>query len=143
MPIIQMNYGLMKFDADDPRMSAFNDNLAALYRLAEVHPGFIWRMPDDEVAHQIGELGHSARMSATVSMWDSVDALKDYTFNSLHGQFVTGADAWFEKIETPQLVIWDVVKTERPNFREAFDRLDHLIAHGPTSHAYGWTFARP
>ena len=138
MAIAQMNWGRMKFAPDDPRLSEFMDALAYVYGLADAHPGFLWRIPDEAAATDLAELGYDDRTSATVSVWRSVDDLRDYTFNSLHGEFLDRKGEWFEKVDGPQLVIWNVEADARPDFREAFDRLDHLRTYGDSDHAYGW-----
>ncbi len=84
MTIAQMNWAPMKYPLDDPRMREFSDALAAVFREAELHPGFIWRIPDDQAAQELTALGHNELMSATVSVWKSVADLRDYTFNSRH-----------------------------------------------------------
>ena len=138
MAIAQMNWGRMKFAPDDPRLSEFMGALDRVYAQAEAHPGFIWRVPDDDAAQELAALGHDERLSATVSVWRSVGALRDYTFNSEHGAFLQRAAEWFETVDKPQLVIWDVDELTRPRFREAFERLEHLRQHGDTEFAYGW-----
>ena len=136
--IAQMNWGRMKYAPDDPRLMPFMGELDRVYGLAEAHPGFLWRMADEEVARQLAELGHDDRMSATVSTWKSIADLKDYTFNSDHGVFLKRASEWFEPLPGPRLVIWGATDDARPDFREAFERLDHLSRYGDSDFAYGW-----
>lgn len=138
MPIAQMNWGRMKHAPDDTRMTEFMDALDRVYALAENHPGFIWRIPDDDAAQGLAALGHDEKVSATVSIWQSVDDLRDYTFNSEHGAFLKRTSEWFETVEGPQLVIWKVDALTRPGFTEAFQRLDHLREHGASELAFGW-----
>lgn len=138
MPIAQMNWGKMRYPLDDPRMAEFAGALDHVYALAETHPGFIWRIPDAESAQQLQDLGFDATTSATVSVWETVEALKDYTFETLHGDFLNRKHEWFEAVSGPQLVIWPVTAAAQPSFREAFERLDHLKTHGDTPEAYGW-----
>ncbi len=138
MAIAQMNWGRMRFPLNDPRMVEFADALEDVFRLAECHKGFIWRIPDIAAEQQLGALGYDDCTSATVSVWDSVDALKDYTFETRHGTFLKRAKEWFETVDGPQLVLWDTEDTDQPTFQEAFDRLKHLQEHGDTSHAFGW-----
>ena len=138
MAIAQMNWGRMRFAQDDPRLAEFMGALDAVYALAEAHPGFLWRIPDADVAPQLLALGFDDRISATVSVWRNVDDLRDYTFNGQHGMFLDRKAEWFDPVEGPQLVIWDVEDTARPGFAEAFARLDHLRNHGDSSFARGW-----
>ncbi len=138
MAIAQMNWGRMKHAPDDPRLSEFMASLDEVYALAEAHPGFIWRIPDDAAATGLAALGYDNRISATVSVWTDVHSLRDYTFNSLHGTYLERKSEWFEVVDGPQLVIWDVATDARPDFAEAFAKLDNLRAHGDTPEAYGW-----
>ena len=138
MPIAQMNWGRMKFAPVDPRMSEFMGALGRVYAQAEAHPGFIWRIPDEQAAQDMAALGHDDRVSATVSVWDSIEALRDYTFNTEHGAFLKRTSEWFEAVEGPQLVIWRADRLSRPGFGEAFNRLDHLRKHGNSDLAFGW-----
>ena len=56
MAIAQMNWGRMRFAPDDPRLSEFMAALDTIYRQAEAHRGFIWRIPDDDVAQELKAL---------------------------------------------------------------------------------------
>jgi len=138
MAIAQMNWGRMKFAPNDARAREFMGSLATVYELAEQHPGFIWRIPDGVIASELSSKGFDNRMSATVSVWQGVEALRDYTFNTMHGAFLNRTSEWFEKVEGPQLVIWAVNADSRPSFLDAWDRLQHLKLNGPSEKGYGW-----
>lgn len=138
MAVAQMSWGKMKFPIDDPRLKEFLDSLAGVYQLAENHPGFIWRIPDGIIATELKAGGFNSQISATVSVWRSVNDLHDYTFNSLHGAYLGRTAEWFEKVDGPQLVIWDVEDDARPSFKEAWERLHHLKQNGPSAQGYGW-----
>ena len=81
MAIAQMNWGRLLHPLSDPRMEEFAAALAHVYHLAETHDGFVWRVPDDAAASQLGSLGFDDKTSATVSVWDSVDALREIRQN--------------------------------------------------------------
>jgi len=138
MAIAQMNWGRLKYPLEDKRMIEFDQSLNEVYSLAENHPGFIWRIPDNQVELQLTNLGFDKFISSTVSIWNSVDSLKDYTYNSLHGIYLKRSSEWFKEVEGPQLVIWNVKNDDRPTFKESFERLAHLKINGPTDFAYGW-----
>lgn len=138
MAIAQMNWGRMRHALTHPRMAEFAASLDAVYRQAEQHPGFVWRIPDAEAAAELAALGHDEMISATVSVWESVETLRAYTFQSRHGAYLKRAGEWFETVEGPQLVMWEVPAHHRPNFQEAFARLQSLRDRGPTQMAFGW-----
>ena len=138
MAIAQMNWGRMKYPADDPRVKEFLDSLEEVYRLAESHSGFLWRIPDETIAAQLKASGFDNRISATVSVWKSLEDLHDYTFNSLHGAYLKRTSEWFEPVEGPQLIVWDVEDDATPSFFEAWERLQYLKQNGPSERGYGW-----
>ena len=140
MAIAQMNWGRMLFPLDHPRMADFSESLDGTYGLADKHQSFIWRIRDDDAAMQLQALGFDNKLSATVSVWETERALREYTFKSLHGQFIDRKREWFEDVEGPQLVIWKVDPDAQPTFGEAFERLEILKANGPSSAAYSWTY---
>ena len=133
-----MNWGRLKFSLEDKRMLEFADSLNEVYSLAENHSGFIWRIPDDQSELQLSDLGFDKFISSTVSVWRDLNSLKDYTYDSLHGVYLKRSSEWFEKIEGPQLVIWNVENNNQPTFRESFDRLKYLKDNGSSDYAYGW-----
>lgn len=139
MAIAQMNWGLMRHPLTDARMAEFADALAGVYADAEAHPGFVWRLPDAAAADELQALGHDALVSATVSVWTDVAALRAYTFGGRHGAFLERASGWFQKVAGPQLVIWNVDSDARPGFAEAFERLETLRREGPGATAFGWS----
>ena len=138
MTIAQMNWGKLRFSLEDIRMAEFTKSLVKVYQLAESHPGFIWRIPDNQSELQLADLGFDKLISSTVSVWDNLGSLKDYTYNSIHGVYLKRSSEWFKIIDGPQLVIWDVKKNNQPTFKEAFERLDYLKNNGPSDFAYGW-----
>ena len=138
MVIAQMNWGILKFPLTDKKMTEFNESLNKVYNLAENHPGFIWRIPDDKLESQLSDLGFDNMISATVSVWVNIASLKDYTYNSLHGLYLKRSSEWFKKINGLQLVIWDIENNVQPTLKESFDRLKYLEDNGPSDHAYGW-----
>lgn len=61
MAISQMNWERMLFPLEDRRMAEFAVPLVGVYRLAELHQGFIWRIPDVEATAQLQNLGFKIR----------------------------------------------------------------------------------
>ena len=138
MAIAQMNWSRLKFSLKDKRMTEFAESLNKVYSLAENHPGFIWRIPDSQSESQLSDLGFDKLISSTVSVWMDIESLKDYTYNSLHGVYLKRSSEWFQKIDGPQLVIWNVKNNDQPTFKESFNRLEHLKFKGSSDYAYGW-----
>ena len=138
MAIAQMNWGRLRHALDHPNMAEFNAALDVVYGMAETHRGFIWRIPDARAEEQLAALGYDNRMSATVSVWETVEDLRAFTYKSDHAAYLAQKAKWFAPPAPPQLVLWDVPRDSQPSFAEAFRRLEMLKRNGPTADAYGW-----
>ena len=138
MHVAELNIGRIRYSQDDPRMADFMDNLDRINALAERSPGFVWRMTGDgNNAMDVGFDG-APDMNMNMSVWESVDALEAYVFNTVHVRFYRRKAEWFEHLDQPYFVMWPVPVGHRPTLAEAFDRLEHLRAHGSGEYAYGW-----
>ena len=138
MVVAQMNWARLRYAPADQRMAEFSLALSKVFAIAEAHEGFIWRISDADAEAELAALGHDERMSATVSVWQSIDDLHDYTFSSLHGEYLGRKNEWFENVEGPQLVIWNIDAQGRPTFHQAFKRLEYLKRNGDSAFAQGW-----
>jgi hypothetical protein len=138
MAIAQMNRGRMLYPLEDPRMKEFTDQLDVIYSLAKQARGFIWRIDDNQIAQEMSSLGDDRRTSATVSVWESVSDLHDFTFQGQHGEYFNRAPEWFEVVKEPQFVMWTVDKEAMPSYANAQQRLDYLKRYGNSDYAYGW-----
>lgn len=136
--IAHISIGWLKYPLEDPRNAEVLENLDRLYGDAEASDGYVWRKPDEEVFAELAELGRDPAEIVSVSVWSSVDALRDYTFKGLHRQFMDRAREWFEEVEPPTLALWPVAADARPTVAEALERLAHLKEHGPTEQSFGW-----
>jgi hypothetical protein len=138
MAMAQMNWGRMKNFLKDKRMLEFSNSLNKVYDLAEKHYGFIWCISYKEIKSQLINLGFDEFISATVSVWDNLDLLKNFIYNSLHGIYLKRSYEWFEKIDGPSFVIWSVKNHEKPSFKESFDRLEYLKINSSSDYTYDW-----
>lgn len=75
-----------------------------------------------------------------LTVWESVEALRDFAYRTDHVGFVRRRGEWFEPHARPHLVLWWIPAGTTPTIAEAVERLDQLESEGPTSEAF--TFAR-
>jgi hypothetical protein len=138
--LAQINIARMLAPLESPVMADFVANLDRINALADDAPGFIWRL--------IGE-GNDAtslrpydddRMIVNMSVWESIEALHDYTYYSGHVEVFRRRAEWFQKMSKPALGLWWIPAGHIPTPPEGAARLDHMEAHGPTPHAF--TFKR-
>ena len=137
--LAQLNIGRLRYETDDPRMADFMNNLARVNALAERSPGFVWRYTDATGnATDTRPYEGDPRMAINMSVWESVEALEKFVWQTVHTRFYTRKHEWFEKLDGAYFVLWHVPTGHRPSVAEAIARLDHLKAHGPSEHAFGW-----
>lgn len=135
--IAQVNIARMRWDASDPRMAGFVDNIARMNALAERFPGFLWRMTDGS-ADRLFALG-DPRMTVTVSAWESVEAVRAFAHRTVHARFLGRRAEWFEPLAPrPHLAFWPIAPGAWPTAREAMDRLALLEAEGPSARVFGF-----
>jgi uncharacterized protein DUF3291 len=142
MHLAQLNIGRLRHETDDPRMADFMNNLALVNSLAERAPGFVWRYQDDSGnATNTRPYADDPRMAINMSVWENIEALERYVWQTVHKRFYGRREEWFEKMEGRYFVMWWVPAGHRPTVQEAIERLDHLRKHGPSEHAFGWESA--
>jgi hypothetical protein len=140
--LAQLNIGRLRYEADDPRMADFINNLALINGLAERSAGFVWRYTDESgSAIDTRPFEGDPRMAVNLSVWESVEALERFVYQTIHKRFYGRREEWFEKMAESYFVLWWVPTGHRPTVREALERLEHLKANGPSDHAFGWAQA--
>ena len=137
--LAQLNIGRFRYETDDPRMADFMNNLARINALAERSPGFVWRYTDATGnATDTRPYDSDPRMAINLSVWESVEALEKFVWQTVHTRFYARKHEWFEKLDGAYFVLWHVPAGHRPGVQEAIERLEHLKAHGPSERAFGW-----
>jgi hypothetical protein len=137
--LAQLNIGRLRYEVGDPRMAEFIDNLAFVNGLAERSPGFVWRYQDDSgSAIETRPFASDPRMAINLSVWDSVEALERFVWQTVHKRFYGRRHEWFERMDERYFVMWWVPAGHRPTVQEAVERLRHLQQQGPSDHAFGW-----
>jgi len=139
--LAQLNIGKFRADRNDPTMADFFDNLDRVNAAAERMPGFVWRLKDDSGnATSIPWVG-DASMAVNLTVWESVETLEKFVWQTIHTKIYVRKGEFFEKMETPHFVMWWIEAGHIPTLEEAKERLDHLTANGPSEFAFGWETA--
>ncbi len=144
--LAQINIGRLNHPVDDPRVAEFMENLDPINALAEQSPGFIWRLKDDSGNATAIRAFEDETILPNLTVWDSIESLKDYVFKTDHARFLRRRREWFQAMDDlPVLTMWWVPAGHIPTLEEAKERIDHLVAHGPTAHAFSFrpTFEPP
>src|SRR4051794_40238907 len=136
--LAELNIGRIRYELDDPRMAGFADNLALVNGIAERSPGFVWRYTDESGNASNTRPYDDPLMIVNVSVWENVESLEKYVWQTVHKRFYAHRDEWFDKMKQNYFVMWWVPAGQRPTMQEAIARLEHLRANGPSEHAFGW-----
>lgn len=139
--LAQMNVGTIKYAPEDPRMSGFMDRLDEINALAEQSPGFVWRLQSDSGNATDIDVGGEPGFLVNMSVWESVDALFEYVYKSMHREVMVGRRQWFERPTALYQVLWWIPADHRPTPEEGLAKLALLQENGPGSEAF--TFKEP
>ncbi len=138
--IAQINIGTMLAATDDPVVAEFMDNLERVNAIADTTPGFVWRLQTDSGNATEIQIFPNPLTLVNMSVWESVEALKEYVYRSDHVAFFRRRAEWFEP-DAKRVALWYVPAGEIPELDEAVRRVEFLERNGPTPYSFG--FAKP
>ena len=136
MHLAQLNIGKMKGPIDTKIMKEFNDNLDPINAIAEKAPGYVWRLKDESGNATSITPFDDPLLIVNMSVWENLDALKHFMLKTNHVDFLKNRYQWFEKMQTPNHVMWFIPVDHQPSIEEAKARLDHLTEFNETPYAF-------
>lgn len=139
--VAQLNVGRLLAPVESPAIEGFRARLEPINALADTHPGFVWRLQT--------EAGNATDIRPTedelflinMSVWESIEALRAFTYTTAHVQVLRDRRSWFEQLASAHLVLWWVPAGHIPTVDEALARLERLRRDGPSPDAF--TFRTP
>ncbi|MEU5099345.1 DUF3291 domain-containing protein [Streptomyces sp. NPDC020996] len=137
--LAQLNVATLRHPLDDPRTAPFVEMLDPVNAAAEGAPGFVWRLVEEGAADATGLRPAGENVIVNLTVWESPEALWDFTYRSGHLEVMRRRREWFERHAEAHLALWWVPAGRLPTVGEALERLAHLRAHGPSPRAF--TFA--
>jgi hypothetical protein len=141
--LAQANIGRIRAPLEDPIMEGFRTQLDPINALADRSPGFVWRLQTEDGNAMAIRPFPDERMAINMSVWESLEALQQFVYQSAHVGPLRDRKQWFEPIDGPILVMWWVPVGHVPTVTEALERLEHLKQHGPSAHAFTFRKAFP
>jgi len=140
--LAQFNVATMRYPLDHPAMQGFVEALDTINRLADVSPGFVWRLQDEKGdSTDIRPVGETVLIN--MSLWESVEALHAYTYKSDHRFLFAARKEWFVPSSTRDLVLWWHPAGSIPTVEEALVRLEQIRLFGPCEGAFNFKHALP
>jgi heme-degrading monooxygenase HmoA len=134
--LAQVNIGRLRGPVVSPEMAGFVNRLAEINALAERSPGFVWRLQTDAGDATYLRPYEDERILINMSVWESIEALKAYTYRTAHAELLRHRQEWFEQFSGTYLALWWVPAGHVPSVDEAKERIAHLDTHGPTQLAF-------
>jgi hypothetical protein len=123
---------------DDPLMAEFVAQLAPVNALADASPGFVWRLQTDTGDATSLKVYDDNMVIVNMSVWESVESLREFAYKSAHVGVMKNRAKWFEKFDGPYMALWWVPASHIPTTEEGKERLDHLRKNGDSSHAFSF-----
>jgi heme-degrading monooxygenase HmoA len=145
MHLAELNVGRLLAPTDDPKVAEFMAALDRVNGLGKRMPGFVWMMEGSGkpgTGNTETKIGGDPQFVSNLTVWESVETLEQFVFNTVHRAFHERRAEWFEVLGQTQFVMWWVPAGHLPSLDEALARLEHLLRHGDSDHAFGWTYLK-
>ncbi len=113
--------------------------LEAVNSIAEVSPGFVWRLKDEDGrSSSFVPVFEDPLLIVNLSVWKSIDELKHFVYRSGHGAYFRRRTEWFGP-NTSEMVCWWVEAGTIPDVFDARRRLEHMRTNGPSNQGFLFT----
>lgn len=148
MTLALYTFGVFRKPAEDPANAGFHALDGPIFTRVRSAPGFLghaiyegeggdgdWDAGPQHLPRFYVEKG-DGWSPATLSLWASVEALRDFSEGGLHAVALARARQWFDEAPWPGHAAWWVAPGEKPSWAEAVERFEHLADHGPSARAF-------
>lgn len=136
--IAQINIARILAPIDDPIMADFVAQLPPINALGDQSPGFVWRLQSDSGDATSIKVYDDDMIIINLTVWESVDALREFVYKSAHHGVLRDRKRWFEKFDGPYYALWWIPVGHIPSPEEGKERLDHLREQGETAYAFSF-----
>ncbi len=141
MKLAQLNLARIAYPLESLEMQDFVLALSAINLLAESSPGFVWILKDEHNTATNFRMYDDPTILVNMSVWNNLESLRHYVFNSGHTHYLKRRKEWFTPLEQTGTVLWWIPDNHIPTLEEAQAKLDFLRANGSSQAAFG--FATP
>jgi len=116
--LAQINIGRLITPIDDPKIADFVAQLDTVNALAESAPGFVWRLQSASGNATDIPYNDDPSIMVNMSVWESIEALHEFTYGSKHIGVFRDRARWFEKMSKSYSCLWWVPAGHRPTVAE-------------------------
>lgn len=139
--LANFNIARMIAPLDSPVMRGFVDELDRINRVADQSPGFVWRLQEENGSATNVHPYDDAMILVNMSVWESIEVLRQFTYHSDHREVFRQRKKWFEPMQEAHLVLWWIPAGTYPSPEEGKQKLEMLRKHGSTADAFD--FGKP
>ena len=143
--LAELNLGRLLAPTDDPRVGEFMNALDRINGLGKRMPGFVWMMEGSGgpgTGNTDAKIGGDAQFVSNLTVWESVETLEAFVWNTVHRTFYERRQEWFEVLGKMHFVMWWVPAGHKPTLEEALGKLDQLQTQGDSEAAFGWKYLK-
>jgi hypothetical protein len=134
--LAQINIGRLVAPIDDPRIAEFVAELEPINAIADKAKGFVWRLQSESGNATDIAYNDEPFTIVNLSVWESLDALREYAYKSEHMKVFRKRAKWFEKMDKPHYCLWWIPAGHIPTVAEGRQRLEHYQNNGATRHSF-------
>jgi heme-degrading monooxygenase HmoA len=134
--LAQVNVALLRAPLDGPELAGFVALLEPINALADRSPGFVWRLQTEDGDATAVRPFDDDRMLVNLTVWESLEALRDFVYASRHLDAMRRRREWFHRLAVPYLALWWVPAGSVPTVAEAKRRLELVQRQGPGPDAF-------
>ena len=134
----QINIAKMQAPIDSPLMADFVANLDNINALAENTEGFVWRLKEDNNNATSIKIFNDDFLIVNMSVWENVDVLFQFVYQSNHVEIFKRRKEWFEKMQEMHMALWYIPEGHLPTVAEATERLSYLRSNGETPYSFSF-----
>jgi len=143
--IAELNIGRLVAPVGDPRIAEFINALDRINGLGKRMPGFVWMMEgsgEPNTGNTEAKIDGDPQFVSNLTVWQSVETLENFVWNTVHRQFYQKRQEWFEVLGGMHFVMWWVPVGHRPTLQEGLHRLADMEKQGDSDHAFGWSWLK-
>jgi hypothetical protein len=134
--LAQINIGRLIAPIDDPRVAGFVEQLDPVNALADRSRGFVWRLQSASGNATDVAYNDDPTLLVNMSVWESVEALRRFTYESSHLNVFRQRREWFQKMDLPHYCLWWVPAGHIPTVAEGRERMEHYQRNGATAYSF-------
>jgi GNAT superfamily N-acetyltransferase len=133
--LVQLNVATLRQPIEHPATKPFVDALEAVNAAGDAAPGFVWRLQTDGGDATSIQVFPNPLTIVNLTVWESIEALRDYAYRGVHVEFFRRRAEWFEP-DASASALWWLPEGELPTEADAVRRLAFIESYGSSPFAF-------